>query len=92
MRYFIDLSKVNDREELHDELEAALPLPAYYGRNLDALNDALTAMAVYYPSCIFIIRGAEEAGRGGAGDDIRKLRRLCSRLEQEEENLLFIWE
>ena len=92
MRYFIDLSEVNDREQLHDALEAALPLPEYYGRNLDALNDALTDMAVYYPSCIIFIRGAEAAGQGAAGDYIRKLRCLCSRLEQEEDNLFFIWE
>ncbi len=39
--YVIDLTGVTSREELHDRIEEALPLPGYYGRNLDALYDAL---------------------------------------------------
>lgn len=40
--YTVDLSGVNDREALHRRLEQALQLPAWYGRNLDALYDVLT--------------------------------------------------
>lgn len=35
---------IRTREELHDALIRALDLPAWYGRNLDALHDCLTAL------------------------------------------------
>ena len=91
MRYFIDLSEINNIEQLHDALESALPLPDYYGRNLDALHDALTSMAVYYPSCEIIVNGSDNAIQGDAGSYIRKLRRMCDQLEEEEDNLFFFW-
>ena len=40
--YVIDGLTIEDPEQLHDALQAALPLPEYYGRNLDALYDILT--------------------------------------------------
>ncbi|MBQ6395223.1 MAG: barstar family protein [Atopobiaceae bacterium] len=39
--FVVDCSKALDRASLHDELERSLPLPSYYGRNLDALYDSL---------------------------------------------------
>lgn len=41
MDYTIDLSGVQDKAALHDTLSRILPLPGYYGRNLDALYDCL---------------------------------------------------
>ena len=38
----IDLANVTDGPALHDILAATLPLPDYYGRNLDAFYDVLT--------------------------------------------------
>lgn len=38
----LDGLAVRSREELHDALAQGLHLPAYYGRNLDALFDCLT--------------------------------------------------
>ena len=40
----IDCLRLLDRSEAHDELTAALSLPAYYGRNLDALWDCVSTM------------------------------------------------
>ncbi len=40
--YRIDLNEIDSREALHDLLEQVLPLPDYYGRNLDALYDVIT--------------------------------------------------
>lgn len=37
----LDGSRVRTVEDLHDALAEALPLPAYYGRNLDALAECL---------------------------------------------------
>ena len=39
--YTIDLDRVHSLYELHDHLEEVLPLPDYYGRNMDALWDSL---------------------------------------------------
>lgn len=43
MKYVIDLSNVSEKAQMHDMLFEALRLPAYYGRNLDALWDCLTS-------------------------------------------------
>ena len=40
--YILDAGRVHDRPSLHAELQEALQLPGYYGRNLDALYDCLT--------------------------------------------------
>ena len=44
--YNIDLRGVCSREELHDRIEEELPVPGWYGRNLDALYDILTVMVL----------------------------------------------
>ena len=44
MEYTIDLRNVKDPESMHDIIEYSLPVPEYYGRNLDALYDVLTSM------------------------------------------------
>lgn len=42
MTALIDGAVIETREQLHDTLSEQLALPAYYGRNLDALFDCLT--------------------------------------------------
>lgn len=44
--YLVDLSSVTDRHSLHRRLREALPLPEWYGSNLDALYDFLTDLPV----------------------------------------------
>lgn len=39
----LDGAEIRSREELHEFLSRELELPAWYGRNLDALYDCLTA-------------------------------------------------
>ena len=39
--FYIDLTEVSTKEELQEALVETLPLPDYYGRNLDALYDVL---------------------------------------------------
>ena len=43
--YRIDIRDVRTRDELHSKIAEVLPLPEYYGRNLDALFDILTESA-----------------------------------------------
>ena len=38
----LDGGQISSREALHTALAEALPLPEWYGRNLDALMDCLT--------------------------------------------------
>ncbi len=40
--YIIDLEGVTARKELHERIRTALPVPEWYGGNLDALYDVLT--------------------------------------------------
>ncbi|MBQ2640459.1 MAG: barstar family protein [Lachnospiraceae bacterium] len=50
--YRIDLSRVTDVASLHDQLMEVLPLPSWYGRNLDALYDALTELPGKTSICV----------------------------------------
>ena len=40
--YTIDIRNINTKKELQEILREVLPLPDYYGNNLDALYDVLT--------------------------------------------------
>lgn len=42
MEAVLNCAEIRTRAELHDALSAILPLPEWYGRNLDALHDCLT--------------------------------------------------
>ena len=42
MNYEIDLAGVYNPDDLHEVIAKVLPLPEYYGGNLDALHDVLT--------------------------------------------------
>lgn len=44
MRAVLDGAKIFSAEQLHQELKCRLPLPEWYGNNLDALYDCLTTM------------------------------------------------
>ena len=39
--FYLDLMEVHSKEELQELLAKELPLPDYYGHNLDAFNDVL---------------------------------------------------
>jgi ribonuclease inhibitor len=55
----INCEKLRSRKVLHDYLERTLSLPAYYGRNLDALHDHL-AMCNANEAIHFIIVNREK--------------------------------
>lgn len=57
MYALIDGAAIRSRDELHDALARQLALPAWYGRNLDALFDCLTEMS---EDCEIVLRGPEE--------------------------------
>ena len=72
MTVFLDGNTILDREMLHDTLTADLRLPAWYGRNLDALYDCLTDVQ---EETIEILRdqAALEGHLGGYGRRFMKL-------------------
>ncbi len=45
MTYHIDLTGVYNPDDIHEVIAKVLPLPEYYGGNLDALHDVLTDIA-----------------------------------------------
>jgi RNAse (barnase) inhibitor barstar len=57
----VDLSGVCDRNSLHDRLQESLTPPSWYGRNLDALYDALTDAPGPIHICFTAWKGMEEA-------------------------------
>lgn len=53
MQYIcLDAHEMSNRERLHDYVAIKLALPAYYGRNLDALYDCLSD--IQQPTIIFL--------------------------------------
>jgi hypothetical protein len=44
--FTFDCDRWSSSEEMHTDFQKALNLPAYYGRNLDALNDCLSDLSV----------------------------------------------
>lgn len=51
MTFIFDGAQMTERTRIHDTLAQELCFPEYYGRNLDALYDLLTA----YPAPLTII-------------------------------------
>ena len=65
--FYIDCSQLRDKAAAHEYLARTLALPAYYGRNLDALYDCLTALG----PCALVLSGAEALRREhGYGEKI----------------------
>ncbi len=44
--HHFDVTDWYDLTRMHDELKAKLAFPSYYGKNLDALNDCLSDIAI----------------------------------------------
>lgn len=59
--FVVELQGVDTPEALHAALAAQLPLPAHYGRNLDAFYDVLTECGANW-RIVFRHAGAAAAG------------------------------
>lgn len=92
--FYIDLKNVTTKEALQDVLVKELPLPDYYGRNLDALYDVLTEFGRGWN---IIIYNTENASRGKEPSQepsssefagyLEMLKRMCARATAECDNL-----
>ncbi len=59
--YIVDGQRMTSREQAHAYLQEVLALPAWYGKNLDALYDCLTSL----PACEIRLRNADAVRQMG---------------------------
>jgi RNAse (barnase) inhibitor barstar len=88
MDYRIALTGSGNRADLHDRLQEALPLPVWYGRNLDAFYDCLTEQAEEW-NLTFCGTGDADAVLPAYMD---ALRRLCRAAQAENDRLRVTFE
>ena len=79
--FTVDLAGVRSAAKMHEAIAAALPLPAHYGRNLDAFHDVLTE---YGGNWRIVFRNAGTVARG--------LRTVCSDAVDETPGLQISFE
>jgi len=81
--YHIDLKNIFSADDFHELLEQTLPLPDYYGGNLDALHDVLTEQSegwdITFTNC----------GDAAAilGKYMKSIRKMCEKAQEENEKL-----
>ena len=84
--YFVDLTGVENRTELHDRIEQELPVPDWYGRNLDALYDVLTEPGFGGGRCTICFTGCS-----GSGDGMQRyleaMKQMCRAAVEENTGL-----
>ena len=81
--FYIDLSNVTTKSELHDILAKELSLPEHYGHNLDALYDVLTETTETWNIIIYNTSAMEQENP----DYLNRLKKLTSRAQKESGNL-----
>ena len=87
-RYNLDLTCVYEPEEFHERVAESLPVPEWYGGNLDALLDVLTDPS--FPSSQITISGYEDLKE--AKPHFWKLvKRMCTVAVEERDDLVFIF-
>ena len=88
MEIILDGQTIDSRETLHQRLTELLQLPAWYGKNLDALHDCLTelrepvTLRVIHAHALRETLGGYASGFGHVLDDS----------ERENEKLTVFWE
>ncbi|WP_024866194.1 barstar family protein [Butyrivibrio sp. FCS014] len=82
--FYIDLKDITNKSELHRLLSRELPLPDYYGNNLDALYDVLTDNG---DSWNLIFYNQPKSPSEEFEKYLGKLRKMCARAASECDNL-----
>ena len=81
--FYIDLTEVSTKEELQEALVETLPLPDYYGRNLDALYDVLTECGDGWNIIFYNVKFAQYR----LGKYFDALKRLCVEATEDVRDL-----
>ena len=84
----LDGRSIDSREALHHALARSLHFPVWYGKNLDALHDCLTALPGPVTLRILHARQLRKALGGYASS----FGHVLHDSERENENLTVIWE
>jgi len=82
--FYIDLKDITNKTELHELLARELPLPDYYGNNLDALYDVLTETGDGWN---LIFYNQPKAPDEEFEKYLGKLRKMCTRAASKCGNL-----
>ena len=88
--YIIDLTGVKSRDELHDRIEEILPVPGWYGRNLDALYDILTEPD-YGGECLIRFTGCGDL-RASMPRYLAAMEQMCRAAGEENPGLLVLFD
>ena len=81
--FYVVLSEVTTKEELQEVLVKELPLPDYYGRNLDALHDVLSESSSDWSIIFYNTKRAAYK----LGKYFDAFKRLCAEASEDEVNL-----
>ena len=87
MEYVVSLADTSTREDLHKAISSAIPLPEYYGGNLDALHDVLTDIS----EPTRIIFTDYKAAKKSLGNYFYSFREAAEDSEKENPNLTVDW-
>ena len=90
IEYIIDLAGADSREELHDRIEEGLPVPEWYGRNLDALYDILTEPE-FGGDCLIRFTGCEDL-RENMPRYLAAMKQMCRAAGEENPGLTVLFE
>ena len=82
--FIIDLKDVYTADELHERIAQSIPVPEYYGANLDALHDVLTEQSEGW----VIVFSSASVPETTMGKYMKNLRRMCAAAAEENEGLL----
>lgn len=88
MEIILDGQTIDSRETLHQRLTELLQLPAWYGKNLDALHDCLTDLRE--PITLRVIHA--HALRESLGGYASGFSHVLVDSERENEKLTVFWE
>ena len=85
--YTIELKKIKERDRFHELIIKTLPVPDYYGRNLDALHDVLADIGeeteITFLGC--------ESFKGALPNYYKSLKRLARDAMKENKRLRIIF-
>ena len=84
----IDLEGISDKEEFYSVIRDTIEIPDYFGNNLDALYDVLTED---FEEKTIVIKGIEQTA-DEMKDYMKKFRRLCDDVAEENEAIRFVFE
>jgi ribonuclease inhibitor len=85
--YILNGKAIHSLDEFYDEISGQLSLPAYFGRNLDALWDVLST-EVEGPT--EIVWQDAQASRQAMGEDFEKVVKVLKEVEGSREDLKVI--